>query len=595
MYNIDMLPSYIDNTNFKYIRVDDKYIASIVISDYPKKIAFNEIFESIPKDIEYDLSLYIQKQDTAKILKDLTYYISVNGSEKKTAKENQIDIDILGKVKDDAKMLRHDIQINNEEVFYINIILTIYTKKKDELLTILKTTQSRLYSKNLISKITNFRHLDEYLLSLPVCDYNNNLLKQNYRNITTSTMSYIFPFFTRNIFDKNGIMFGILLKENTICNIDIFNNKYLNSNMCIFGSSGSGKSYFTKILILRHYFSGKNQIIFDLEGEYITLIKKLKGEYISLGKDDKKYFNILEITKMDIEIYGSNFLDLKVNKINNLILNLIFEDLDLEKKDKYYLEIEKAIIQAYKKFQITNDVESLYIKSENGNIYVNKKLKTSDCFPTLKDVYDNIKLKKLKELFKINIIEKYPSISNITNINYENMLFSFNMNNIDDKKVNFFMEYFLEDINRNLKYKAENNLKNKNILQTIIYIDEIWKYISNNLKNNLSHYIFEMFKSIRKQNASIVAITQDISDFFKLDNGNYGKSILNNCNFKMFFRLNYEDFEILEKLNILNKDNQIIISTLDKGEVYMILKNTQSVLKVKSNTFEKSIIEEDIT
>ena len=169
------------------------------------------------------------------------------------------------------------------------------------------------------------------------------------------------------------------------------------------------------------------------------------------------------------------------------------------------------------------------------------------------------------------------------------------MNNIDDKKVNFFMEYFLEYINRNLKYKTANNLKNKNILQTIIYIDEIWKYINNNFNNNLSHYIFEMFKSIRKQNASIIAITQDISDFFKLDNGNYGKSILNNCNFKMFFRLNYEDFEILEKLNILNKDNQIIISTLDKGEVYMILKNTQSVLKVKSNTFEKSIIEEDIT
>lgn len=590
MNNIDMLPSYIDNTNFKYIKLDDKFIASILISDYPKEIGFSEIFVNIPRDVEYDLSLYIQKQDTAKVLKDLTYYISSSGGEKKTAKENQIDIDILGKVKEDAKMLRHDIQINNEEVFYINIILTMYAKNKSEILTILKTIQSKLYSKNLISKITNFRHLDEYLLTLPVCDSHNKLLNQNYRNITTSALSNMFPFFTKNIFDKTGIMFGLLLKENTICNIDIFNKKYLNANMCIFGSSGSGKSYFTKILILRHFFSGKTQIIFDPEAEYIPLIKKLNGEYISLTQDNLKYLNILDITKEEIYMYNKQFLSIKIERIKKLIMNLLSNYLDLKNEEKYEKEIEKAIITSYKNYDITGNIDSMYIKNENGNIYVNKKIKSKEQFPTLKDVYNNIILKKLKNIFKQNILDKYPAISNTTNINYGNMLFLFDMSNIQSENSNTFMQFFLDNISERLKYNSKSSIDING--KTIIYIDEIWKYINNNYNNNLSQIIFEMFKSIRKQNASIITITQDISDFFKLDNGNYGKSILNNCSFKMFFKMNYEDSEILTKLNILNKNRQDVIASLDKAESYISLKDSQAILKIQSSNFEKSLIEE---
>ena len=208
-----MYPSYIDNTDFRCVEMDGKFIASIILYEFPKFNTFLSIVESIPKDIEYTMSIYIQKQDTYKILKELMHFISTSKSEIKTAKSSQIDIDLMTKSSDDANALRKEIQINNQEIFYTNFILTFYSSSKDNLLKILKRFQSKLYSKQLYSKIANFRHLDEYILSLPLNKKGDDLLKQNYKIFTTNALSNIFPFYTKTIFDKNGIVFGKIASE----------------------------------------------------------------------------------------------------------------------------------------------------------------------------------------------------------------------------------------------------------------------------------------------------------------------------------------------------------------------------------------------
>ena len=64
-------PSYIDNTDFRCVEIDGKFIASIILYEFPKFNMFLSVIESIPKDLEYTMSIYIQKQDTYKILKEL--------------------------------------------------------------------------------------------------------------------------------------------------------------------------------------------------------------------------------------------------------------------------------------------------------------------------------------------------------------------------------------------------------------------------------------------------------------------------------------------------------------------------------------------
>ena len=175
MHNIkfNFFPSFIDNSNFNYLKVDDKYIASLVIYDYPVKIYFTQIINSIEKKYMYDVSIYIQKLDTLKVLKDISYNLSNYKSELKTTNKNQIDIDLLNKQQIDSKELRKQIQLNNEEVYKFNLFITFYSYNKDELFKIIKNFQSKLFSKQIYSNISNFRNLGSYILTLPINNYDN--------------------------------------------------------------------------------------------------------------------------------------------------------------------------------------------------------------------------------------------------------------------------------------------------------------------------------------------------------------------------------------------------------------------------------------
>lgn len=578
----NFLPSFLDNTNFRYLKLDNKYLASTIITDYPKKISFIQIIESIPKDLDYDLSMFIQKQDTNTVLKQLTYHISSSGTEIKTVNENQVDIDILSKIKEDAKNLRKDIQINNEQVYFLNICITFYSENERELLTILKNFQSKLYSKQISTNITNFRHLDLYLLSLPFNNFNSKILRNGYRNITTSTLANFFPFYNKTMFDEKGIVFGYTKNENKIFNLDIFDSKYLNSNMCIFGSSGSGKSYFTKLIIIRNFLKEKKQYIFDPEGEYSEIVESLGGEVIDfLSVISNNFFNLLEITSFELEEYKENFFDKKIEKTTKFLMKMC--NLTTKEDEE---KITKSIIKSYEIKGINKEVKSLYLFKNQNNVLVDKSIKPSSFFPNIIDIIENLNNKKISSLIEKNILSKYPVFSknsdSNSNIHTKNLI-SFNTSNIQIKDAIYIIEFFLDNILLELK-------NNKNNEKTIIYIDEVWKYIYTKEASNLSETIFKFFKTIRKYGGSIVTITQDISDFFSYEDGNFGKSILNNSGFKMFFKLDFSDLEILEKLSLMNTDSLSNISKLDKGQVFLGFKNNNVILNVKSNEYEEQLI-----
>ena len=186
----EILPDIIEDNSYKYLMVDNKYICSIYIKQYPKESGFLEIIDSIPKDVEYDISIYIQKQDTYDVLKKISYQISNLRSELKDTRKNQLDLDIMEITTKDAKNLRREIQINNEEIFKINFQITFFHKDLENLFTLVKDFQNRLYSKQIISNISNFRHLDFYLNSLPYINQNNKKKISSY--ITTSSLANIF-------------------------------------------------------------------------------------------------------------------------------------------------------------------------------------------------------------------------------------------------------------------------------------------------------------------------------------------------------------------------------------------------------------------
>ena len=391
--------------------------------------------------------------------------------------------------------------------------------------------------------------------------------------MTTSCVANFFPFYLQNVFDENGIIFGITKSDNKLFNLDIFSSKYFNSNMCIFGSSGSGKSFFAKLMIFKEYMNSKIQYIFDPEGEYVEFIKKIKGEVFSFSEKDETCINIMQIFEKDIKIYGKDTLKFKVEEL----VNLLKEVLKISDKEKIN-NLRNAIINAYKSRGITFDIKTLYKNSDKDSIYIDNVIKDTYDFPVISDILEYGTFDNLKE----NIKSRFKCFSNHTNIDLESKLIVFNT----IKQDNLLIKYILEKISLYLKY----NLSNK---KTIIYIDEIWRYINNSRDINISDVIFMLFKTIRKNNASIVTITQDITDFFSFEDGNYGKSILNNCCFKMFFKLDYLSSEILKKLGIMNGIEMKELLKLDKGETIISFKNNVTTLNISASNYEIDLIEGD--
>lgn len=576
----EILPDIIEDNSYKYLMVDNKYICSIYIKQYPKESGFLEIIDSIPKDVEYDISIYIQKQDTYDVLKKISYQISNLRSELKDTRKNQLDLDIMEITTKDAKNLRREIQINNEEIFKINFQITFFHKDLENLFTLVKDFQNRLYSKQIISNISNFRHLDFYLNSLPYINQNNKKKISSY--ITTSSLANIFPFYTKNILDRNGIVIGSTKYENKLCILDIFDEKYLNSNMCIFGSSGAGKSFFIKLFILKQYISGKRQVVFDPEGEYGNILQNLGTVYLFSNNNLTNYKNILDIDEIDVQNDKANFLSNKINQVLTLITRLLETTSQAEEE-----KIKKAIYDSYLKFNITEDIESIYKKSTDENLYLNKTIIDKNEFPTLFDIYEQIKSQNLKKKFKDLILNKLKCFSKTTNIDDNISLIGIDLKSYDNKTSAILIRYFIE---RELKNMEENNYKNP----TIIYIDEVWKYLKSSLKENISDLVFLMYKTIRKKNASMILITQEMSDLFLGENFDYAKSILNNSEFKMFFKMSYSDVELFKNIGEIEEEDIHNISKLQKGEGYLMFEENRVNIKIDSTEYEKKFIREGL-
>ena len=93
-----------------------------------------------------------------------------------------------------------------------------------------------------------------------------------------------------------------------------------------------------------------------------------------------------------------------------------------------------------------------------------------------------------------------------------------------------------------------------------------------------------------------MAITQDISDIFSLDNGTYGRSILNNSSIKTFFALEEENIKILSEYSNLSEKEKVEIKSLKRGECLMFVGDDHILTKIECSEFEKKIIEgEDIS
>ena len=561
--------------NPKYFEIDNLYYSSLMVVNYYREQTDLLLKNLIETNINMNISIFYEKQDSYKTIKDLTYHIGNVGVELKESNENRQDIDIASYTYNDAKYIRKEIQVNNEELYFLYIYINIYAEDIKELEYNLNKIEGIAQSKGMQTRRANFRQEECFLAGLPILENKEIIKEAAKRNILTTGLLSTYPFISSTIFDKNGIFIGTNIYNNSLVFIDRYDtNKYKNANICIFGTSGAGKSFYTKLLILRYKLLGIKQYIIDPDREYNKICEKLNGVEIKLGPTSDTYINVLEIRKESIEDGESGYLAIKISKLIGFF-NLIFGEMDEEEKAL----LEEKLIEVYKLKGINFDDKSL--------LNENFEFKNEKQMPILEDLYYILGQDERTKKFKIKLIPfvegSMKFFNNYSNIKLDNELIVADIYDLGEENLKYGM-YILIDIFWDAVKKDRKEKK-------AIYLDEIWRLIGVTSNKYVASIIYKIFKTIRKYGGTGVAITQDISDIFSLDNGTYGKSILNNSSIKTFFALEEENIKILGEYSNLSEKEKIEIKSLKRGECLMFVGEDHILTKIQSSEKEREIIE----
>ena len=566
-------PSYINLNNPRFLEIDDYFYSGITIVNYYRE--YNDLIlkSLIETSINMNISVFYEKKETSKVIKELTYNIGNVGVELKQSNESRQDIDIAAFTYNDAKYIRKELQINNEDMYFLYIYLTLFSTNKNELEYNLDKIEGILQSKGLQTRRTNFRQEQLFISCLPLMENKEELKIIGKRNILTSGLISTYPFISSSIVEEEGIYVGNNMYNNSLILIDRYNtNRYKNANMCIFGTSGAGKSFYTKLLILRNTLLGIEQYVIDPEREYNNIAQNLGGTIIKIGPTSENYINIFDIRKESIEENEHGYLATKIGKLIGFF-NLIFGELNEEEK----AILEEKLIQTYKKKNITFNDKTLYKKG---------KFKTTKDMPILEDLYNNFDDERTRK-FKVKLIPfikgSLKFFNNYTNIELNKKLIIADVYELGEENMKYgmylFTELFWDKIKINRKIKKA------------IYLDEIWRLIGVTSNKEVAKFIYKIFKTIRKYGGSSVAITQDISDLFSLENGTYGKSILNNSSIKTFFSLEEENIKLLAQYSNLSEKEKMEIKSLRRGECLTFVGDEHVLISIEASDFERKIIE----
>ena len=288
----------------------------------------------------------------------------------------------------------------------------------------------------------------------------------------------------------------------------------------------------------------------------------------------------MDIRKESIE-ENNGYLATKISKLIGFF-NLIFGELNEEEK----AILEEKIIECYKQKGITFKDETLY-KTDNEKINIKPIFKESKDMPILSDLFDVLgkdeKTKKMQVKLYPFVKGSLKFFNNYTNIEINNKIIIADVYDLGEENLKYGM-YLFTDLFWD-KIKRNRNMKKA------IYLDEIWRLIGVTSNKEVASFIYKIFKTIRKYGGSSVAITQDVADLFSLENGIYGKSILNNSSNKNFFSLEEENILVLDKYTKLSEKEKIEIKSLKRGECLMFAGDDHILTKIEASDFEKNIIE----
>lgn len=585
-------PRGIDLTHRNYIIMDGLYYSFLYIkgNGYPNKVRAGWMSSLINAGEGIDVDVFLRRENRSKTIDKVAQRIRLNRTKLKSMQDTSTDYEELAGSIQAGYFIKQGIANYNEDLFYMSVFVTVSARTYEELMWRKQQMTDMLKSMDMYVSDCSFQQEDALRTVMPFLQISPKLEKKSKRNVLTSGAASTYMFTSFEMSDDTGVLLGINRHNNSLCIVDLFDTKKnKNANLNLLGTSGAGKTFTMQLLALRMRMRGiQCYIIAPIKGhEFRRACNRIGGQFIKIAPGSPHCINIMEIRhtispEMELidELDYSEMDSLLAQKIQQLMIffSLLIPDMTNEEEQM----LDEALIRTYGKFGITHDNDSVY---EDRNA-VPPKMKA---MPILGDLHEELQKNEMTKHIAI-IVSRFvtgsaQSFNQQTNVDLSNKYIVLDLSELKGKLLPVGMMIALDYV--------WDKIKSDRTKKKAIMIDEIWQLIGAGSNRMAAEFCLEIFKVIRGFGGAAISATQDLSDFFGLEDGRYGRAIINNSKNKIILNLEPDEAEFVRDTLKLTKTEIRSITRFERGEALICSNNSKVPVIIRASKEEQEMITTD--
>ena len=583
-------PKSIDFTHGRYLCIDGLYYTYLLVpSDgYKTQVPAGWLSLIVNAGDGIDLDMFLSRQPKERIIQRVGQQLRINQSKIKDASDTNTDFDDIDGAIRSGYFLKEGLA-NNEDFYYLNLLITVTAPSVEDLEWKASEIKKLLLSQDMDVCTCHFREEQAFCSALPLVSMEKGLFERGKRNLLTGGAASCYPFTSFEMCDDNGILLGVNKYNSSLIIVDIFNSAiYKNANMAILGTSGAGKTFTMQLMALR--MRRKNIPVFiiaPLKGhEFHRACANVGGEFIQISPASPHCINVMEIRKVDRSV--SELLDgpgiqlselaAKIQQLH-IFFSLLIPDMSHEERQL----LDEALIRTYNSKGITHDNASLEDPANPG------------CYremPVLGDLYEILKAApettRMAHILNRLVNGSASTFNKQTNVRLDNKYTVLDISSLTGDLLTVGMFVALDFV--------WDRAKADRTEEKAIFIDECWQLLSGAGATGTrlaGDFVLEIFKTIRGFGGSAICASQDLNDFFNLDEGRFGKGIINNSKTKIILNLEDDEAERVQETLHLSDAETMEVTHFERGSGLISTNNNNIMVEFKASPLEKDLITTD--
>ena len=309
--------------NRRDMRIGGSLVRSLHLGKWPRSLAPGFLQSLMAAGAPMDLSVHLGPIPTEQAARTLEWQkVRFESAQSLSFKRGRTMSPEAEIALEDVTRLRDEVQRGRERLFHASLSVTLHARDEASLKEM--TQRAKAHFAATLGKLDDlaFRQREGLLSTLPLA---LNAVAV-WRTLDTSSIARLFPFSPPDLDTRSGTLYGIDMRACAPVVYDPWDGTHLNANTAVLARSGSGKSFATKLGMLRGLCRGVTAYVIDPEGEYADMARAAGGRVLSPGVPGQG-MNPFVIDKGD-----SEELLQRIGSLRRLIEVMVGESLGAERR-----------------------------------------------------------------------------------------------------------------------------------------------------------------------------------------------------------------------------------------------------------------------